>query len=386
MSGGERGYDGRGAWANQPIVVAGPLSGKEASGLSLSIVGMVRALRRRGASVMLVSTRRQASECDQRIGSTLALLRSEFVDLLRRREVSVVAFQSTYIPLHAAMAYLCRRHGVPYVITPRGGMMAGAQKMKSLKKRAGNIVFFERMVRNAAAIHCLTDSEAADASRWGRPVFVVSNGVDLPEVQLVASPGSHRGVRCVFVGRLSTYHKGLDLLIDACAVAQGELRGHGALIEVYGPGGSKAIKDIRSRIVRQGVCDLVQLKGPVYGVSKALALRSADLFLHTSRFEGHPMAVLEALAHGVPCLVTTGTNVGDVIERSRAGYVAQPDAVSIAEALTTAVSLRDDLAQMGRAARVLAEEDYSWDRVGAELLAQYRARGTQAQGCGPEAS
>ena len=39
-----------------------------------------------------------------------------------------------------------------------------------------------------------------------------------------------------------------------------------------------------------------------------------DLFIHTFRFEGHPIAVLEALSYGIPCLLTPGTNMAGEVE------------------------------------------------------------------------
>ena len=63
---------------------------------------------------------------------------------------------------------------------------------------------------------------------------------------------------------------------------------------------------------------VLKLCGPIAGADKKKVLKDADLFLHTSRSEGHPMGVLEALAYGIPCLLTPGTNMASEVAASGA--------------------------------------------------------------------
>ena len=296
----------------------------------------------------------------------------------------LVVFHSTYIPVHAEIAADLRRLGIPYLICPRGGMTHYAQRYRWWKKRLGNLLFFRKMVADAEAIQCLTAGEAEATGDWRRPMFVAGNGVDLPEdggSQRETRNGitRRRGRRFVFIGRLHMEIKGLDLLVDACGLAAQVLRHEGASVEFYGPGRSGRSADRQShrllaaRIAARGVGDIVHLHEAVTGRAKADVLRTTDVFLHTSRTEGHPTAVLEALAHGVPCLLTPGTNVADEVQAAAAGWRVEATAESIAQSLQRlAETDPKEIENAGaRASRWVAGR-YSWPTVAAQTVEHYR--------------
>jgi glycosyltransferase involved in cell wall biosynthesis len=118
---------------------------------------------------------------------------------------------------------------------------------------------------------------------------------------------------------------------------------------------------------------LVKLSGPVVGDAKAALLRRADVFLHPSRSEGHPMAVLEALAYGVPCLVTPVTNMAEEVAAAGAGWKMEPSPQGIAAGIRKAVTDGIDALQAaGEKARRLAVENYGWDKIAARSVEAYR--------------
>jgi glycosyltransferase involved in cell wall biosynthesis len=286
---------------------------------------------------------------------------------------NLVSFHSTYIPVHAKLARKLTRLGIPYIICPRGGMTRSAVAHKGWKKRLGNLAFFDRLVARAQALHCLTHREASESSQWGRPTFVVGNGTHAPRSVQRATIALSPPFRMVFIGRLAVEHKGLDLLVDAAAMARQDLLRRGARIELHGPdyeGGAKRLDD---RIARLGLSGLVSLGGPVMGEVKQSILEQADVFLHTSRWEGHPMAVLEALAYGVPCLLTPGTNMAQEVAQNGAGWKVEESAGSIAEGLRhVLLAGRRSLCQIGAKARDLATSQYSWRSVATRSLEAYR--------------
>jgi glycosyltransferase involved in cell wall biosynthesis len=88
---------------------------------------------------------------------------------------------------------------------------------------------------------------------------------------------------------------------------------------------------------------------------------------------------MEAMAAGLPALVTPGVNLASDVEAARAGWVVPSEPDAFADALGAILSDRDDLRRRGAAARALAS-GYRWTNSTAHLLALYdtvRRRGGQ---------
>jgi glycosyltransferase involved in cell wall biosynthesis len=360
------------------ILHVAPITHNRVAGLTFSIPMLVNSLHNLGVSTGLLTTSdvgryekpqpypvvyRQDLPLYSAIASLPAPLNCP----------DLIVFHSTYILSHILLIHEARQRKIPYVICPRGGMTSGAQQVKRLKKLAGNLLFFNWMVHNAAALHCLTEAEAIDVQNiWHRPVFVVGNGVDLPPISALASPGKNSELKFVFLGRLDIQHKGLDLLLAACAILQEDLRKSQVQILLYGSdiAGSKAT--LEAWVKDYQIDDLIHIKNPVWGQeAKQEIFQNADLFIHTSRFEGHPMAVLEALAYGIPCLLTPGTNMATEVMISGAGWAVEQNSTAIAQGISRVLAERSQLSLRGQAARNLVEQKYSWSQIGKQALQEY---------------
>ncbi len=285
----------------------------------------------------------------------------------------VVVFHSTYIPAHAKLAHQLHGQGVPYIITPRGGMTRQAQDSKWLKKRIGNLLFFNTVVQHAVALHCLTENEAKETAGWNRPIFVVGNGTKLPPQRYLAQPGKRRGIGLVFIGRLDPKHKGLDKLLEACASIRSTLLQQQVHVDLYGPDHEGGERLVRKQIRRLRLNDLVKLHGPVRGQEKQGVLAESDVFVHTSRWEGQPNAVLEALAHGLPCLLTPGTNMSREVALAGAGWDVELSAAGIADGIKRVLEERKGLGEFGKRARLLVAEKYDWQVIAERTVEAYEA-------------
>lgn len=111
--------------------------------------------------------------------------------------------------------------------------------------------------------------------------------------------------------------------------------------------------------------------GFISGEERLAALAAADLFALPATGEGLSMAVLEAMAAGLPVLLSHGCNLPEA-ETANAGLVVEPTEDILAESLKKLLSDRESLAKMGENARNLIHARFTWERVAEEMEAMYQ--------------
>jgi glycosyltransferase involved in cell wall biosynthesis len=168
-------------------------------------------------------------------------------------------------------------------------------------------------------------------------------------------PAEQRLVVCV--SRLS-HEKGIDILADATARLPADVR-----VVVVGDGAERSALCARVRAL--GLNDRFHFTGTRPHDEIPAWLAAADVAVLASRSEGHPNAVVEALACGRPVVATHVGGVPDVITRAADGIVVAPeDAGALADGLRDALSRTWDEQSIAAAARTR-----TWDHVAGELHA-----------------
>ena len=281
----------------------------------------------------------------------------------------LVVFHECYRPDYLAIAGNLRKYKIPYVIVPHGELQEEAQKRKHLKKAAANLLLFNRFINRAAALQCLSENERK-ATRFGKKKIVATNGIDIPS--RTKSSFSAEGVKFIYIGRYEWRMKGIDLMLDAIKAKEDFLRENGCRFILYGPDAFGRFAAVSEMVRERQIGDLVSLNLAIVGEEKIRALLDADIFIQTSRYEGMPMGILEAMSYGLPCLVTEGTFLGRDVADAQAGWVAETTAESIAARLVEAVKDRARWPEYGRGGRETAQKRFSWDVVAEKTLAQYK--------------
>lgn len=281
----------------------------------------------------------------------------------------IVIFHEVYYPAYLRIARELRRRRIPYIIVPHGCLTAHAQRIKRVKKRLGNLVLFRDFIEHAAALQCLSEHER-DTTAFGRRIFVVPNGIELPAMSKTAFHNDCTNL--LYIGRLNTTDKGLDIMLQAVALSAAFMRQHRVALSICGPDQGGQHAQLEKRIVAHGIGDIVSLEGPVIGEEKERRLLEADLFIQTSRSEGMPMGVLEALSYGLPCILTKGTAVGERVKEAQAGWVAENTAQSVAQQLERAIGERDMWTRYSANAASFIREHFALDVVARQAVEQYR--------------
>lgn len=263
-----------------------------------------------------------------------------------------------------------KKKGIPYIIIPRSALTESAMNNHArLKKRIAHFLFYNQFIDNAVALHLLTKGEAAQTIKlFRKPYVVLPNGIIFPSVSKTSY--NHTGINAVFIGRIDVYQKGLDVLVKSIAKERNTLEVHQFKLHVYGPESKDSMK-LKSMCDAFGVNHLVSVHQQVTGKEKETVLMNSDVFILTSRFEGLPMGLIEALSYGLPCAVTMGTFMGDDVEGAKAGWVSDMSEEGVGSMLVDICSHRDSLRFMGENAKKLAKK-YDWDMIAQKTHEEYQ--------------
>ena len=271
-----------------------------------------------------------------------------------------------------------RKHGVPYVLSPLGALEAWCLRQKAFKKWVYMKMIQGHILQSANAIHALTNEEMKSISDLGyeTPVFVAPNGVDSspfeysPDVsEFLSAHPELSGKRVIlFLGRLHR-KKGLDVLARSYASLLHKIKDVALL--VAGPDEDGTQKRMESILKTSLALRSIVFTGMLTGRDKLTALACADLFVLSSYSEGFSMAVLEALAAGLPVVISRQCNFPEVSEHD-AGFVIEPNDAAVTEAISTLLSDDQLRTRMGQNGRNLVREKYTWDAIAASMAGLYQ--------------
>lgn len=261
------------------------------------------------------------------------------------------------------------RKNIPYVIVPHGCLTQMAQRKKFLKKKIGNILLFEKFINNAAALQCLSKNELT-GTKFKTNKFIGTNGITIPNIKKEFF--NTEKTIFTYIGRLDAYHKGLDILLEAVRMCADIMQKHNATLDIYGPDLKGRYVNIEKMIAEKNIGDIVSLHHEISGSKKESVLLNSDIFIQTSRFEGMPMGILEAMSYGLPILITEGTNLGSYVKQYDAGWVAETTTESIAEQIKKAVSDRENWIVKSQNAVEIMEQNFVWKKISKEIVEKYK--------------
>lgn len=282
----------------------------------------------------------------------------------------LVIFEGVYFYKYIKLSKECKKNGLPYIIIPRSSLTKNAQKKKAIKKIIGNLLFFNSFIKGARAIQYLTYKEYIESGdKWNERYIIIPNGIEPKKKTKTYSQSQE--IRGTFIGRADSYQKGIDLLLDACMLLKDELIKHNCKIDIFAPNSREDKDNIQEMISIRELDGIVFKHDGVYGIEKEEVLLNSDFFVLTSRFEGHPMGLIEALSYGLPCLVTEGTNMGDEIRQEDAGWVADCSVESIADALMKMLNDRNKFCIKSQNALKLSKK-YNWSEIAKNSHIEYK--------------
>lgn len=284
-------------------------------------------------------------------------------------------FSLTNLPLYK----YCHRHHIPYIVAPRGMLEPWALAYKARKKYP-YYHFLERPALNrASALHALAGPEAANLKSLNLTPSIVTlpNGLRAEDFALLADPSqfyqhfphTQGKTLILFLGRIDP-KKGLDLL--ASAFAQVQAHHPNTHLIIAGPDNIGFLPTAQQYFQTAHCAHAVTFTGILNGPLKAAALAAATLYIAPSYSEGFSVSVLEAMATGLPCIITTGCNFPEAAT-AQAAYVVPITADALAQAMLRCLADLPTAKIMGDRARQFILENYTWERIATRLIGIYTA-------------
>lgn len=364
-----------------------------AGGPTMAMAGLCKAQRDAGLDVSVLATFRAGQGRDladdliahlvpvTTVGPTQGGL-SNHPDLdaaLRRAigETDIVHAHGIWEQMQHSAARIARDLGKPYVITPHGMLTPWSLNQKWLKKKIYLLLRLRRDLDQAAAIHFTSSAERdATAPLRLKPTTIVEQlGVDLREFANLPPAGFLRsrfpqiGARRIvlFLGRLHP-GKGMEYLIPA--LASPSLKDV-ALVAV-GPDSSGFQASLEQSASAAGVNDRVIFTGMLRGPDRIAALRDADLFALPSEHENFGIVVVEALACGVPVVISDGVAIhGELTAANVGSSVPVADVPALAAEIAQWLSDEPRRIRTAQLARAFAFENFDWTKIGTRWRAHY---------------
>jgi glycosyltransferase involved in cell wall biosynthesis len=302
---------------------------------------------------------------------------------LRRRvaEFDVVHIHALFSFSSWAAARAARLARVPYLVRPLGvlnewGMENRRRFLKQWSLRSVELP----ILRGAAAIHYTSTAEAREAALAHHeiasfPSAIIPIPIARPRSGDTALfyerfPEAKDRPLILFLSRLDR-KKGVELLLDAFQEIRLEFPD--AWLVIAGTGEESYVESLRQRAGQLGCEKDVAWIGFVEGEEKRAVLEAATVFVLPSYSENFGVAAAEALAAGVPVLLSDKVALAEDVREAQAGMVVECKASAVAQGLRQLLEDGSLRVRLGEKGRDFANEHYSSESVGRKLKNLYES-------------
>ncbi len=291
------------------------------------------------------------------------------------READVVHLHGLWTGQNKSAGRAARAAARPYVMTPHSHMMPWAWRRSRWKKRLAGWLFEHRNLRGAACLHALAQGEAEHmrARGFNPRIEVVPNGIraadfeTLPPADDLIQRHPNLADRrwLLFLGRISE-QKGIVPAMQGCFDVSAA--GDDWQLVIAGPDEFGMKSMIQATVARKRLTDRVTFLGMIPRQEVLACLGRSSVLLQPSLSEGLSLSILEALASGLPVIISPACNMPEVAEAD-AGRIVEPQRVAIGRALRELLPMpKEALREMGARGRTLAAARFDWQ----QLVPRYR--------------
>jgi glycosyltransferase involved in cell wall biosynthesis len=290
------------------------------------------------------------------------------------READFVLLHSLYSFPVLVGYILARLHRKPYAFWPHGVLAPFQRQISVRKKRVYKALFANPIIEKASVIFYSAKGEREEAAPLGfrTPSVIVPEGLDADKFATLPPRGrfrtrflnGHKGPLILFLARLAP-KKGLDLLaktMQRVIVERPDVR-----LAIVGPPDPPSFNDqVLQWVKESGIESQTVMSGMANAEVRLEAFADADVYVLPSHEENFGFSVFEAMASGVPVVVSETLNYADEIARSGAGLSLPRTPEAFSAAIIDLIDRADIRREMGACGRLFVRK-YSLEETGAKV-------------------
>jgi len=300
------------------------------------------------------------------------------------RRFDVVHVHALFSFASTVAAAIALARGVPYIIRPLGTLSSyGISTRRPWLKRISLPLIERPLLLRAAAVHCTSEAEAVEVRALAPEAKVTTISLAVPgETPQTASsataffPELPGRTAVLYLSRIDR-KKNLESLLSAWSTLVSRHRS--ALLVIAGDGPADYVAELKAKCVKYGIGESTRWLGHVDGEAKRALFTQSDIFVLPSYSENFGIAAVEAMAAGLPSVLSRGVAVSRELAEYGAGVVCAPDPESIADAIACLLADVRLRTRCGAAAARLVAERFSPQALGDQLVALYSRVGRQPE-------
>lgn len=295
----------------------------------------------------------------------------ELEEEILKGNYDLIHAQNLWMPLYHKMAKIARKHGIPYIMTPRGCLEPWCMKKKRIKKIVAFHLYQKRDLQQAACILATAKMEADNIRALGitAPIAIIPNGIDVSEYKC-RMPDFKPKVKkqILFLSRIHE-KKGIEHLINVWEQLYKQYPEWNVVIA--GNGEEAYIQQLKAMIISKGLQNCVEIIPPVFGEDKHKLYCESSLFVLPTYSENFGMVIAEAMSCGVPVVTTNGTPWQELNEK-HLGWCIDLNIENLANTISAAIDMgQDKLFELGQRCSKHIHDTYQYTEVAAKNKTVY---------------
>ena len=260
------------------------------------------------------------------------------------------------------IAHECK---IPFIVGPMASLQDKAHNIKNKQKWIADKMYTKEMLKNADGFHCVGNQEKESLLKLGvnlDKINIIDNGIVLKNYQIKKQTRilEKNGIKLnenpylLNIGRIDP-KKGIDLLLLVFSQLNKKYRN--LMLVIVGTGPEEYVKKMKEMVKKLGVQESVKFTGYVTEEEKIELLNSAKLFVVTSHSDVHTTTAIEAMAVGIPVVITKASDFPE-IDSYEAGFTVESSQESVYNAIEELLDNEEKIKRFSKNAKKLVNDRF----------------------------